>query len=87
MKLQASRSRKMPNVTTEPEPSLAPWGALAFPSPYGVRSRKHPTPTERRSSMPSTAGLTFAASRSAREFAPPLRSRAKRTGGKLLGGR
>ena len=87
MKLQSSRSRKVPNVTTEPEPSLAPWGTLALASPYGVRSRKHPTPTGRRSSMPSTAGLIFAASRTAREFAPPLRFRAKRTGGKLLGGR
>ena len=90
MKLQASRSRKMPNVTTEPEPSLAPWGTLVLASPYGVRSRKHPTPTVRRSAIPSIVGLIFvifAASRSAREFAPLLRSRAKRTGGKLLGGR
>ena len=87
MKLQASRSRKMPNVATEPEPSLAPRGTLAFPSPYGVRSRKHPNPTGRRSAIPSIVGLFFAASRSAQEFAPPLRSKAKRTGGKMLGGR
>jgi len=76
----------MPNTNTEPGPSVAPLGALAFPSPYGVRSRKHPTPTGRRSSIPSTAGLIFAVSRSAREFAPPLRFRAKRTDGKLLVG-
>jgi hypothetical protein len=86
MKLQASRSRKMPNVATEPEPSLAPWGTLAFPSPYGVRSRKPPTPTGRRSAIPSIVGLIFAASRTVREFEPPSRSRAKRTGGRLLGG-
>ena len=92
MKLQASRSRKMPNVTTEPEPSLAPWGTLVLASPYGVRSRKHPTrkhptATGRRSAIPSIAGVIFAASRSAREFVPPLKVRAKRTGGKVLGRR
>jgi hypothetical protein len=86
MKLQASGSRKVPNVTPEPELRLAPQGTLVLASPCGVRFRKHPTPMGHRSSMPSMAGLIFAAPGSAREFAPPLRSKAKRTGGKLLGG-